>query len=124
SFIETLPRRGYRFIAAVRNAESKPATPTGLAATRFVGRQSELATLRKCFNRALQRESQLVFVTGEPGIGKTPGRGICPRSQRDRTFPAHCPRPHGRRQSGVGIVLPSAGCGGPVVPRAGWHCNG
>jgi len=71
SFIETLPRRGYRFIAAVREAESKPATPTGLAATRFVGRQRELATLRKCFNCALQRESQLVFVTGEPGIGKT-----------------------------------------------------
>lgn len=68
-FIETLPRRGYRFIAAVR--ESMPPAPTGLAATRFVGRQRELAALRQSFSRALQGERQLIFITGEPGIGKT-----------------------------------------------------
>jgi predicted ATPase len=70
-FIETLPRRGYRFIAAVREAESKPPAPTGLAATRFVGRQRELASLRQSFSRALQGERQLIFITGESGIGKT-----------------------------------------------------
>jgi DNA-binding winged helix-turn-helix (wHTH) protein len=71
SFIETLPRRGYRFIAAVREAESNPPAPTGLPATRFVGRQRELASLRQSFSRALQGERQLIFITGEPGIGKT-----------------------------------------------------
>jgi DNA-binding winged helix-turn-helix (wHTH) protein len=71
SFIETLPRRGYRFIAAAREAESKPPTPADLAATRFVGRQRELGTLRQSFSRALQGERQLIFITGEPGIGKT-----------------------------------------------------
>ncbi len=68
-FIETLPRRGYRFIAAVR--ESRPPARTGLAATRFVGRQRESAALRQSFSRALQGERQLIFITGEPGIGKT-----------------------------------------------------
>jgi DNA-binding winged helix-turn-helix (wHTH) protein len=68
-FIETLPRRGYQFIAAVR--ESRPPVPTGLAATRFVGRQRELAALRQSFSRALQGERQLIFITGESGIGKT-----------------------------------------------------
>jgi len=68
SFIETLPRRGYRFFAAVREAESNPPAPT---ATRFVGRQRELAALRQSFRRALQGERQIVFITGEPGIGKT-----------------------------------------------------
>jgi DNA-binding winged helix-turn-helix (wHTH) protein len=71
SFIETFPRRGYRFIAAVHEAESKPPAPAGLAATRFVGRQRELASLRQSFSRALQGERQLIFITGEPGIGKT-----------------------------------------------------
>jgi DNA-binding winged helix-turn-helix (wHTH) protein len=71
SFIGTLPRRGYRFIAAVREAESKPPAPIGLAATRFVGRQRELASLRQSFRRALQGERQIIFITGEPGIGKT-----------------------------------------------------
>ena len=71
SFIETLPRRGYRFIAAVRDEESRPPAPTGLAATRFVGRQRELATLRESFSRTLQAKRQLIFITGEPGIGKT-----------------------------------------------------
>jgi DNA-binding winged helix-turn-helix (wHTH) protein len=71
SFIETLPRRGYRFIAPVRATDSKPSVPVGLAATRFVGRQPELATLRQSFNRVLQGERQLIFITGEPGIGKT-----------------------------------------------------
>ena len=70
-FIETLPRRGYRFIAAVREAESTPPAPAGLAATRFVGRKRELALLAQSFNRALQGDRQLIFVTGEPGIGKT-----------------------------------------------------
>lgn len=71
SFIETLPRRGYRFIAAVGVAESNPSVAAGLAATRFVGRQRELASLRQSFSRALQGERQLIFITGEPGIGKT-----------------------------------------------------
>lgn len=71
SFIETLPRRGYRFVAAVRNEESRPATATGQIGTRFVGRQRELASLRQSFSRALQGDRQIVFVTGEPGIGKT-----------------------------------------------------
>src|SRR5438067_452790 len=45
--------------------------PTGLPATRFVGRQRELASLRQSFRRALEGERQLIFITGEPGIGKT-----------------------------------------------------
>jgi DNA-binding winged helix-turn-helix (wHTH) protein len=73
SFIETVPRRGYRFIAVVHeaDAESNPPAPAGSAPTRFVGRQPELASLRQAFGRALQGERQLVFITGEPGIGKT-----------------------------------------------------
>src|SRR5271157_3016188 len=72
-FIETLPRRGYRFVAAVR--EWLPADPsaalTSLTRGRLVGRDRELAVLRECLRRSLIGQRQIVFITGEPGIGKT-----------------------------------------------------
>lgn len=70
-FIETLPRRGYRFIAAVREAEPPPPVSSEPAQGRLVGRQRELAALRDCLRRTLHGQRQIVFVTGEPGIGKT-----------------------------------------------------
>jgi DNA-binding winged helix-turn-helix (wHTH) protein len=71
-FIETMPRRGYRFIAPVsagpetdRTAEAKPAQG------RLVGRDAVFADLRDGLGKALRGQRQIVFVTGEPGIGKT-----------------------------------------------------
>jgi DNA-binding winged helix-turn-helix (wHTH) protein/tetratricopeptide (TPR) repeat protein len=40
-------------------------------ATRVVGREAELAQLHGWLGKALQGERQVIFVTGEPGIGKT-----------------------------------------------------
>ena len=72
-FIETLPRRGYRFVAAVLDEEQQPESPapTCPAPVRVVGRTRELGELRACFEKALRGERQIVFITGEPGIGKT-----------------------------------------------------
>ncbi len=71
-FIETLPRRGYRFVATVTDSESAgslaPASPDR---GRLVGRDRELGALRACLRRALSGQHQIVFITGEPGIGKT-----------------------------------------------------
>lgn len=77
-YLETVHRRGYRFIGAVRGPESgvrsqkpepppnpQPSTPT------LVGRATELAQLHRWLEKAVNGERQLVFVTGEPGIGKT-----------------------------------------------------
>jgi DNA-binding winged helix-turn-helix (wHTH) protein/tetratricopeptide (TPR) repeat protein len=70
-FIETLPRRGYRFAAAV--SEGAPAEPAASPAGggRLVGRDRELARLRAALKTALRGQHQVVFITGEPGIGKT-----------------------------------------------------
>lgn len=71
-FIETLPRRGYRFVGAVREtggAESPDSANT--PADKLVGRARELGTLRRSLLKALQGHVQIVFITGEPGIGKT-----------------------------------------------------
>jgi DNA-binding winged helix-turn-helix (wHTH) protein len=71
-FIETLHRRGYRFIAAVSEGTGVPfAVPAAPARSRIVGRERPLGELRDCLQNALRGERQIVFVTGEPGIGKT-----------------------------------------------------
>src|SRR5271165_3713826 len=70
-FIETLPRRGYQFIASVTDDSCKTNLEADSPASRLVGRNTELDQLRGSLRRALHGERQLVFVTGEPGIGKT-----------------------------------------------------
>ena len=76
-FIETRHRRGYRFVA--RLAPATPEATRALSPTRVafrrpgfvVGRDRELGDLRTSLERARAGERQIVFVTGEPGIGKT-----------------------------------------------------
>src|SRR5262245_7102431 len=68
-FIETVPRRGYRFVAQ-RTRASRPPAVAGGAGT-LVGRDGVLATLEARLARACAGERQLVFLSGEAGIGKT-----------------------------------------------------
>ena len=71
-FIETLPRRGYRFIATIEDSAPQPPAVSAPPLTRrLVGRDGALAELRHCLRNALAGERQVVFITGEPGIGKT-----------------------------------------------------
>ncbi|HZA29130.1 MAG TPA: winged helix-turn-helix domain-containing protein, partial [Gammaproteobacteria bacterium] len=78
-YIETQPRRGYRFIAAIRPATRPiPVLPAPFLAKTFpppatplVGREGVLDRLQGYLQQALAGEHRLVFVTGEPGIGKT-----------------------------------------------------
>ena len=77
-YVETAHRRGYRFIAQLSEPGRAPAAAA--AATRtgtppqsvaVLGRDTEPAKMRAWLERALGGERQIVFVTGEPGIGKT-----------------------------------------------------
>jgi len=84
-FIETLNRRGYRFIAAVSPVTAAPAeeAPSGTplpsspllgrggVSTAFLGRERELARMREVWTRAAGGRRQLILLAGEPGIGKT-----------------------------------------------------
>jgi DNA-binding winged helix-turn-helix (wHTH) protein/predicted ATPase len=74
-YIETLHRRGYRLMvpvtADVSGSGALPAVTTVPAPSRLVGRGAELAELGRCFLQALSGRRQLVFVSGEPGIGKS-----------------------------------------------------
>ena len=87
-YIQTVHRRGFRFIGPIgaSSAGSTPrsATPADIAdassgqtsdepqaTATFVGREMELSRLHERLGKALTGLRQLVFVTGEPGIGKT-----------------------------------------------------
>ena len=71
-FIETLPRRGYRFIATVRpQAAIQIDSEPGPAEQHLVGRGPILTALTGHLNSALKGQRELVFLTGEAGIGKT-----------------------------------------------------
>jgi predicted ATPase/DNA-binding winged helix-turn-helix (wHTH) protein len=72
-FIETRHRRGYRFAARVHPsaAPGAPAPPRSKPAPLVVGRDREQVELRACLEQAMSGTRQIVFVTGEPGIGKT-----------------------------------------------------
>ncbi len=79
--IETVHRRGVRFIARVHgtppgdrgleSAVAPPPAPGGGSVATLVGRETELATLQAIFRTASAGERQVVFMQGEPGIGKT-----------------------------------------------------
>ncbi|HEV2699741.1 MAG TPA: AAA family ATPase, partial [Terriglobales bacterium] len=85
-YIETAHRRGYRFIGKLsepptKNSAVSSASPAferspniataSTDAQEALGRDDELSKLRAWLEKASAGERQTVFVTGEPGIGKT-----------------------------------------------------
>jgi len=70
-FIETLPRRGYRFIRDVTETPGEASVSAAAMRGPIIGRERELEVLRGYLNRARGGEQQVVFVTGEAGLGKT-----------------------------------------------------
>ncbi len=84
-FIQTLPKRGYRFVASVTNSQEVISVSASGAAQSsaqaphpaspgFVNRTNELALLRSEFDRIGQGDQgkrRVVFIIGEAGIGKT-----------------------------------------------------
>ena len=79
-FIETIARRGYRFIAEVKRSDDAdddlaPPDQSALAAAAKipppVGRDGELARLRSAFLKASTGQRQVMLLSGEAGIGKS-----------------------------------------------------
>lgn len=93
-FIETVPRRGYRFIAVLVPVSAEPLRSSASQAARlenrsgeaasgsahtsaiepqhvFIGRKRELGSLARSWNRVMQGKRLVFWIAGEPGIGKT-----------------------------------------------------
>jgi DNA-binding winged helix-turn-helix (wHTH) protein len=71
-FIATYPKRGYQFVAPVsqEGASGGEQDPAG-SHVRAVGRENELAILEGHLRKAMQGQRQIIWLTGEAGIGKT-----------------------------------------------------
>ena len=72
SFVQTVRGRGYRFIGQL-SVDTALNQARGIAdhTPQFVARVIPLAELRGLFEKACKNQPQMVFVIGEPGIGKT-----------------------------------------------------
>src|SRR6202789_1273689 len=118
-FIETLTRRGYRFIAPVSwSVASNPVSGRPAQST-LVGRGGALDALGETWKRALRGERQIVFLTGEPGIGKTAlaevfRREIAVLDLSPRIARGQCMEGYGSKEA-YGPILDALGrlCRGP-----------
>src|SRR5262249_1203100 len=72
AFVATFPRRGYQFIAPVRDVGVSPTPRTSVQTAKMVvGRENALLQLGTYLEKALQGQRQIAFIAGEAGIGKT-----------------------------------------------------
>ena len=71
-YIETIARRGYRFIGDIVVQSAVPGPQSSvLSCPTLVGRQTQLAQLADSLATAASGSRQCVFIAGEPGSGKT-----------------------------------------------------
>lgn len=70
-YIETVHRRGYRFHGLGPEPSPSAEPPPPSASIPLIGRARELERMNECWQRAMGGQRQMVFLVGEPGIGKT-----------------------------------------------------
>jgi DNA-binding winged helix-turn-helix (wHTH) protein/predicted ATPase len=72
-YIQTVHRRGYRYVGATLDATLPPATSRAIPPrdALLVGRDGELASLDRSLEQVEAGERRLIFLPGEAGIGKT-----------------------------------------------------
>ncbi|RKT46216.1 ATP-binding protein [Thiocapsa rosea] len=121
TYIQTLHRRGYRFIAPVGSAVAGDATLPSYAAPVVLGRDAELAQLRDCYEDVCRGLRRILFVTGEAGIGKSTlvdawiRSLIDPSVSRSLSHPLSPPLPTAEIWLGRGQCVEHSGAGEPYL---------
>ena len=69
-YIETLPRRGYRFIAETSPSHRRPSTIVA-SHPQMIGRHHIISDILDVWSAGERGARQVLFLSGEPGIGKT-----------------------------------------------------
>ena len=123
--VRTVRRRGFRIVAPVEEVVEKVAAPEPAPQTappppvqEFVGREDELALLQGALKEACAGNRQAVFVSGEPGIGKsTLVRTSSPRRPRRCMPPSPMPSASSSMATASPICRSSTPCSG-WAPRS------
>ena len=109
-YIETVSRRGYRFIGTLSEVTKPPASALALAAPgpvnasvspllpASIGRADVLARLNTAWSAAAAARRQVVWISGEAGVGKTT---VIERFMRE-VGEVHCAYGHCVEQYGAG----------------------
>ena len=122
-FIETVHRRGYRFVAPI---EQDPPAPKPVSTpplrSLLVGRQEPLSRLAELLDTARGGQRGTLFVSGEPGIGKTAlvDAFFGPRAERGDVWLARgqCIEQYGAGATFLPILEALGGlCRGPDAAR-------
>ena len=127
-YIQSLPKRGYRFVAGVTEREQTaqiPATskaPSASPTPGITGRASQLQALSEHFRRGQTAQRQVVFVTGDSGIGKTALADAFSRQLSDASFAVatgHCVQGFGSHEQYYPVMEALAQlCASPDGDRA------
>ena len=72
-YVETVHRRGYRFVARASSDASAPAdlAPVARRDSPLVGRDTEVASVLDAYDQARHGTRRVFLITGEPGVGKS-----------------------------------------------------
>ena len=118
-FIETIPKRGYWFIATVSEPDaSGPVDSVRTAKSILVGRDAALEQLHETWRLATNGERQIVVIAGEPGMGKT---ALAEEFQRRIAGSDRSVRiAHGQCMESYGSKEPY----GPMLDALGHLCRG
>ena len=100
-YIETLSRRGYRFVGRLDRGTMGESDAPVSSGTRLVGREAALGELWQAFRNAIAGKGQVVFLTGEAGIGKTALADESSDKFSLRTVPCGLARVNASRASGA-----------------------
>src|SRR5262249_8168674 len=133
-FIETVHRRGFLCVATVQTAQSeeqRPSVERGAPSTLdisrptpiFLGRAAELQRLEEAFDKARGGQRQLVFITGETGIGKTAlveaflDSGIVRKEPDVRVAQGYSVEQSGAREAYLPVLAALGRLAGPGAPE-------
>jgi DNA-binding winged helix-turn-helix (wHTH) protein len=96
TWIASIHGQGYRFIGALHDGPRASATGRAAGASDFVGREPELAELRRLCRAALDgQRRQIALIGGAPAVGKTRLAMELAREAEVLGFETHVGRTHG-----------------------------
>lgn len=92
-FIETVPARGYRFVAPISEPRGDALSRLRRLQAKLAGRERETAVLREGLEEATSGTDRLIVISGEPSIGKTrlaAELGATARANQIMVLVGHC----------------------------------